>query len=210
MISPKIPAASAGIAAGAGPSTRTADWPPSRFVSVLVATNHDPPARPEAVTRTGDRVAVAGASVVGAPLRRSGPARISYTDSHQRCAPASGPSDATRPGPGTWSSARWRLCRRDRRRRASRLARLGPRRVGGVNQRRPAAAAVAGDSPPGWATWPAVALDGGGDRGVSFLGRGWRVGRVEPARRLSRPDREFLREQVREQVGDCGVAAGSW
>ena len=73
MISPKIPAASAGIV-GAGPSTRTAaDRLPSSFVSVLAATTHDPPTGPEVVTgHPDDRVAVGGTSAAGAPAEPIG------------------------------------------------------------------------------------------------------------------------------------------
>lgn len=76
MISPKIPAAAAGIAAGAGPSTRTADRLPSSFVSVLIATTHDPPTRPEAVTgrRRGTRRRLPSerTSVTGGPVEPTG------------------------------------------------------------------------------------------------------------------------------------------
>ena len=88
MISPKISAASAGIIAGAGPSTRTADRLPSSFVSVLVATTHDPPTRHEAVTRPSTRSGRRERRACRRCSRRAkpGPARISFTDNHQRCA----------------------------------------------------------------------------------------------------------------------------
>lgn len=41
MISPKTPAAPAGISNGAGPSTRTAALPPSSVVSAFLSTTHD-------------------------------------------------------------------------------------------------------------------------------------------------------------------------
>ena len=53
MISPKTPAAPAGISNGAGPSTRTAALLPSSVVSVFFATTHDALARAPRVTDRG-------------------------------------------------------------------------------------------------------------------------------------------------------------
>ena len=72
MISPSTPAALAGIVVGAGPSTRTASPIPSNFASVFVATTHDPPTRPAAVTGPGYRADPSGTSTARAPGERIG------------------------------------------------------------------------------------------------------------------------------------------
>ncbi len=57
MISPRTPAALAGIAAGAGPSTRTAPTGPRPGVmSALVSTPDDPPTSGESVAELPDEV----------------------------------------------------------------------------------------------------------------------------------------------------------